>query len=73
MTDVDHLKRLNRMRDADLGEGNAELDVPVTAEMVDAGVRAALQAELYPGDAPFSELTILRIYIAMERLRISGK
>lgn len=73
MNDIEHLKRLDRFRDRDLGIAATEVDIPVTADMIEAGISAALSAELYQGDCPFSEAVILRIYLAMERRRISDR
>ena len=69
MTDINLLKRLDGYRDRELGLPASPLDIPVSAEMISAGVSAGLSADIYPGDGPFSEAVVLRIYLAMERAR----
>lgn len=70
MIDIEHLKRLGLTRDREVGEPDFGIDVVVTPSMLEAGTRAARNSELYVGDDPHSDLTIFRIYMAMERQRI---
>lgn len=63
------LESMNDLRDREL-YGCSGAKVHISPDMLTAGVTAALSAELYPGDHPFSDHVIYRIYVAMERFRI---
>ncbi|MFC3704468.1 hypothetical protein ACFOOL_06845 [Devosia honganensis] len=68
---IQFLELMNDYRDAEV-YGAPGMHIEVTPQMLDAGERAALSSALHPGDHPFSDHVIFRIYVAMERVR-NGK
>lgn len=66
---VQFLELMNDIRDGAM-YGAPRGHIEVSPDMLAAGLDAAFSAELYPGDDPFGDHVIYRIYVAMERVRI---
>lgn len=67
---IESLERTNDLRDREL-YGRPGARVAVSPAMLCAGLHAAFSAELYPGDHPFGDHVIYRIYVAMERAKLT--